>query len=141
MMGRGGGGCRFSSGAAARFIKRQIEGPGRGEALAGKKGDDGDNDNGERLLTKIEVVVMTGIARDEALRGDALVDALASSDQKDRAREDARGCRGERRRARERAREKSWGIGGGGEREDTRKRAGECVEDDNSGAEHSCQLS
>lgn len=26
------------------------------------------NDNGERLLTKIEVVVMTGIARDGALR-------------------------------------------------------------------------
>lgn len=39
--------------------------------------DDGDDDNGERLLTKIEVVVMTGIARDEALRGDALAGALA----------------------------------------------------------------
>ncbi|KYQ57990.1 hypothetical protein ALC60_03040, partial [Trachymyrmex zeteki] len=36
-----------------------------------RRGDDGDDDNGERLLTKIEVVVMTGIARDEALRGDA----------------------------------------------------------------------
>lgn len=32
-----------------------------------KRGYDGDDDNGERLLTKIEVVVMTGIARDEAL--------------------------------------------------------------------------
>jgi len=45
-----------------------------------KRGDDGDDDNGERLLTKIEVVVMTGIARDEALRGDAL--ASASSEKK-----------------------------------------------------------
>lgn len=71
------------------FIKRQIEGPDRGGGeresggrRRGRKGDDGDDDNGERLLTKIEVVVMTGIARDEALRGDALVDALASSEKK-----------------------------------------------------------
>lgn len=47
-----------------------------------ERGIGGDDDNGERLLTKIEVVVMTGIARDEALRGDALVDALASSEKK-----------------------------------------------------------
>jgi len=62
--------CRFSSGMAAGFIKRQIEGPGRGEGV--ERGNDGDDDNGERLLTKIEVVVMTGIARDEALRGGTL---------------------------------------------------------------------
>lgn len=76
----------------AGFIKRQIEGPDRGggegksegwrRRRRGRKGDYGDDDNGERLLTKIEVVVMTGIARDEALRGDALVDALASSEKK-----------------------------------------------------------
>lgn len=48
-----------------------------GVGTGGRKRDDGDDDNGERLLTKIEVVVMTGIARDEALRGDALVDALS----------------------------------------------------------------
>lgn len=30
--------------------------------------DDDDDDNVERLLTKIEVVVMTGIGRDDALR-------------------------------------------------------------------------
>lgn len=76
--------------------------------MASKKGDDDGNDNGERLLTKIEVVVMTGIARDEASRGDALVDALASSDQKDRGREE------EREEESERVREKSWGIGAAG---------------------------
>lgn len=79
-------GCWFSSGMTTGFIKRQIEGPKRGwregRRRRGRKGDDGDDDNGERLLTKIEVVVMTGIARDEALRGDALVDALASSEKK-----------------------------------------------------------
>lgn len=62
----------------------------------GRKGKDGGYDNGERLLTKIEVVVMTGIARDEALRGDALVDALASSEKKT-----------ERERMRERGRRES----------------------------------
>lgn len=53
-----------------------------------RRGDDGDDDNGERLLTKIEVVVMTGIARDEALRGDALADALSQVPKK---RQSARG--------------------------------------------------
>jgi len=95
--------------AAAADFRPARRGGGRG----GGGGDDGDNDNGERLLTKIEVVVMTGIARDEALRGDALVDALASSDQKDRAREDE--SKGGRRRAKEW--EESRGeFGGGGER-------------------------
>lgn len=75
-------------------------------------GIDGDDDNGERLLTKIEVVVMTGIARDEALRGDALAGALASSEKKterERLRE----------RERERVIEKERGLVGnrqGGER-------------------------
>ncbi|KAG7213917.1 hypothetical protein KM043_003117 [Ampulex compressa] len=59
---------------------------GRDAADAGKeeeeeeeedKGDVAD-DNGERLLTKIEVVVMTGIARDEALRGYALSSTVAT---------------------------------------------------------------
>jgi len=67
---------------AAGFIKRQIEGPGRGEEE--RRGNDGDDDNGGRLLTKIEVVVMTGIARDEALRGGKLSHrrSLASSEKK-----------------------------------------------------------
>lgn len=83
----------------------------------GGRGDDGDDDNGERLLTKIEVVVMTGIARDEALRGDALVGALASFEKKterERIRE------GER--DRERTRESTRAANEG---RDTRKRTGE----------------
>lgn len=69
-----------------------------------KRGDDGDDDNGERLLTKIEVVVMTGIARDEALRGDALAGALASSEKKiecERIRERERGLVGNRQESRD----------------------------------------
>lgn len=97
------------------------------EAGRNRKGDDGDDDNGERLLTKIEVVVMTGIARDEALRGDALVDALASSEKKT-ADERMRGIKWEGGRNR-------------GESAGTRGREPGSAEDNNSGAGRSCRLS
>lgn len=83
-----------------------------GRRRRGEKGDDGDNDNGERLLTKIEVVVMTGIARDEALRGDALVDALSQVPIK----------KTEHERERERVREERGGGGGGGPKEREKSR-------------------
>lgn len=58
---------------AIEFIKREIERPGsalsaEGEKNRGGREEAGGDDNVERLLTKIEVVVMTGIARDDALR-------------------------------------------------------------------------
>lgn len=63
---------------AIEFINREIEkkigGPRERERekMEKKKMEiaryDDDDDNVERLLTKIEVVVMTGIGRDDALR-------------------------------------------------------------------------
>lgn len=65
----------------------------RREKTEGGKGDDGDDDNGERLLTKIEVVVMTGIARDEALRGGRSRRRSRKFRKKDRADERMRGIK------------------------------------------------
>lgn len=61
---------------AIEFINREIEkktgGAREREKMEKKKMEisryDDDDDNVERLLTKIEVVVMTGIGRDDALR-------------------------------------------------------------------------
>lgn len=109
----------------------------RGVGEGVKRGDDGDDDNGERLLTKIEVVVMTGIARDEALRGDALADALASFEKKierERIRERVIGRERERKRGRgEPTRVENEGR-------DTRKRIGERAKDNNSGTGWLCRL-
>lgn len=111
-------------------------GPWEASAEGGKKGDDGDDDNGERLLTKIEVVVMTGIVRDEALRGDALAGALASSEKKtERERISVR----ERKSVRERTHGEPTRAEN--ERRDTWKRIGKRAKDDNLGAERSCRLS
>lgn len=75
---------------------------------------------------------MTGIVRDEALRGDALAGALASSEKKT-----------ERERISERERERIHGepTRAENERRDTWRRIGKRAKDDNLGAEWSCRLS
>lgn len=63
----------FTLSRAIEFINREIEKKTGGAREREKKKMeiaryDDDDDNVERLLTKIEVVVMTGIGRDDALR-------------------------------------------------------------------------
>lgn len=72
--------ARFHASRAIEFINREIEKKTEHERERERKekwkkrkwraydDDDDDDDNVERLLTKIEVVVMTGIGRDDALR-------------------------------------------------------------------------